>query len=133
MRFLKHRRALGLFLFLLFLEALYFLNRDYLRPTFRSNYYVVLLLGSLPNFLASLGAGLFFNFPILLDISALKQRWFVYVITIITLFLLILEELTPCMFGSRVGDINDMIASVIGSIISLLYFEKLKSGSELDR
>ncbi|GAF05107.1 hypothetical protein [Saccharicrinis fermentans] len=123
--FKRNNVSIRIVVTLFLLELLYLLNRDVLRPSFRSNEAVVVLLGSLPNFLAAFG--------VCLALIPLCLRWgdkkvgrsFVYLVSIICWGLLMQEEITPFAFGSCVNDVNDMIASTIGTAVGIGFYEML--------
>ena len=127
--FLKRNKvSIGIVVTLFLLELLYLLNRDILRPLYTSNEVVVVLLGSLPNFLAALGVSLAL-IPICLRWGDKKVgRSFVYLVSIICWGLLLQEEITPFAFGSCVSDVNDMIASTMGTAVGIAFYEILVLG-----
>ena len=113
----------SLLVVLLIMELLYLLNRDFLRPMFQSNTFVVMILGSLPNFLASLAAGIIFIPFSVRKLSVADGRLLVYLFSAVCLVLLIQEEISPFIFGSRINDVNDMITSCIGTFCSVIIYE----------
>ncbi len=116
----------SVFVTLILLEILYLLNRDLLRPSFRTNQIiVVVVLGSLPNFLASFGAGIAL-LPLCLNwLNKLTGRKVFYSVIVFIQGLLIEEEISPFLFGSRVNDLNDVIASIMGALFAILIYEVL--------
>ncbi|WP_066628520.1 hypothetical protein [Labilibacter marinus] len=111
---------------LIVLQLVYVLNRDYLRPSFQINNFIVVLLGSLPNFLAAFAAGIVFIPIALFYLNKRMGNYVVYSFTAICLTMLIREEFEPFMFGSIVNDFNDIVASIIGAVLALLLFEQTK-------
>ncbi|MGQ1787599.1 MULTISPECIES: hypothetical protein [unclassified Saccharicrinis] len=114
------------------LELLYLLNRDFLRPSYKSNEIIVVFLGSLPNFLAALGASMAIIPVGLKWLDNKMSRMVVYIFSMGCLGLLVQEEITPFAFGSCVNDVNDMIASSIGTVMGISLYELLRS-CRLDR
>jgi len=87
------------------------------------NTFVVMILGSLPNFLASLAAGIIFIPFSVRKLSVADGRLLVYLFSAVCLVLLIQEEISPFIFGSRINDVNDMITSCIGTFCSVIIYE----------
>lgn len=75
------------------------------------------IIGSSPNFIAS------FLIPVLIvDTKAQFKNKSVYIILITTL-LIILEEYFPVISGNVVFDTNDVVFSILGGLIALLYIK----------
>ena len=113
--------AINIFLFAL-LFGLVSLNKEILRPIFSHTSFVRILTGSFPNFIAAYIISLFFVNAVL--IRAPKYgRHIVYISSLLVFVILTIEELKPMWGASTYYDSFDILASGLGSLLSIMTFE----------
>jgi len=114
--------GINLTLFLL-LVGLIYINKTIFRPTFNENYLAQILTGSFPNFIAAFLISLCAVNPVLIRKPRLG-RMIVYLFTLCTMTVLILDELKS-IGASKQYDINDIVGSILGAILAVMTFEYL--------
>ena len=122
---LKNKRyiAINIILFAILYLSVTF-NKEFIRPVYGHSPIIGILTGSFSNFMAAYIISLFPIAPILArNIDIKKSRVIIYSISFIIFLILTLEELKPFVNASKTYDIYDIIASGLGSIISIITFE----------
>ena len=100
------------------------LNKEILRPAFNNSSLLKILTGCFPNFIAAYFICLAFVSAIL--IRKIKHgRLLVYISSIAVFTILMIEELKPMWGASTYYDIFDIIASGVGSTLSIFTYELL--------
>jgi hypothetical protein len=113
--------AINMFLFVL-LFGLVSLNKEILRPIFSHLTFVSILTGSFPNFIAAYIIILAFVNAVLT--RKLKYgRHIVYISSLLVFVILTIEELKPMWGASTHYDSFDILASGLGSLLSIMTFE----------
>jgi hypothetical protein len=113
--------AINIFLFAL-LFGLVSLNKEILRPLFSHISFVRILTGSFPNFIAAYIISLaFVNAVVTKELK--YGRLIVYISSLLVFVILTIEELKPMWGASTYYDSFDILASGLGSILSILTFE----------
>ena len=113
--------GINLFLFAILFGLISF-NKEFLRPLLDTIPSARILIWSFPNFIAAYVIGLFF----VNGVAARKpknSRFIVYIGSFLVFALLTFEELKPIWGVSTHYDSFDIIASGIGSLLSILTFE----------
>lgn len=102
------------------------LNKEILRPALNNSSLLKILTGCFPNFIAAYFISLAFVSAVL--IRKFKHgRLIVYSSSIAVFVILTIEELKPMWGASTHYDTFDIIASAVGSIITIITYELLKS------
>ncbi|PWJ40790.1 hypothetical protein [Sediminitomix flava] len=108
-------------LVIIFLGLLFVLNKEWLRPQFGEESFFTVVLGALPNFLgAIIGGALVVVFAFRLE--KLKGHVLMIFSAIMISAFLIYEEKYPQFLASKVTDVYDIYASVLGAITLLIYY-----------
>lgn len=113
--------AINIFLFAL-LFGLVSLNKEILRPIFSHLTFVGILTGSFPNFIAAYIISLAFVNAVLTRKSK-YGRHIVYINSLLVFVILTIEELKPMWGASTHYDSFDILASGLGSLLSIMTFE----------
>ena len=103
------------------LFVLIYINKTFIRPTVNNSHFIQILTGSFPNFIAGFIMSLCVVTPVLIRKPKFK-RIIVYTISLCIMSVLIFDELQS-LTASKQYDLNDVIGSVIGSMLALLMFE----------
>jgi len=99
-------------------------NKEYIRPAYGNSPIIGIITGSFPNFMAAYIISLFPVSPIISkNIKIKKARIIVYTISILVFFILTAEEIHPMWGASTQYDLYDILASAVGSLLSILTFE----------
>ncbi|NQU68712.1 MAG: hypothetical protein HQ510_12280 [Candidatus Marinimicrobia bacterium] len=107
------------------LFSLISLNKEILRPALNNSSLLKILTGCFPNFIAAYLISLASVSAVL--IRKFKHgRLFVYTFSIAVFAILMIEELKPMWGASTHYDTFDIIASAVGSIITIITYELLK-------
>ena len=116
-------RIIGINLFLFALLFLFItLNKKVLRPLVNSTSFVSVITGSFPNFIAAYMISLAFVNAILIR-KPQRDRLIVYLSSALVFIILTVEELFPIWGASTQYDPYDILASGLGSLLSILTFE----------
>jgi hypothetical protein len=125
---MKRKKALRVVGINLLLFALLFgvvsLNKQVLRPTFNHLSFANVILGCFPNFMAALIISLAVVNGVLLR-QPKHARLFVYLSSALVFVILTVEEILPMWGASTYYDTFDILASGLGSLLSVLFFELL--------
>ena len=113
--------GINLVLFAL-LYGLVSLNKKILRPEFSHLSFVSILTGSFPNFIAAYSISLAFVNAVLIR-KPQNGRLVVYVSSVFVFTILAIEEIIPFWGASTHYDPFDILASGLGSILSMVTFE----------
>jgi len=113
--------VINLVLFAL-LFGLVTLNKEILRPKFSHISFAHFLTGSFPNFIAAYIISLSFANAVLIR-EPKNGRLIVYVGSVLVCAILTIEEIVPMWGASTHYDSIDILASVIGSLLSIITFE----------
>jgi TRAP-type uncharacterized transport system fused permease subunit len=103
----------------LFRESLYKLN----------NQYITLFAGTAPNLIPSFLftlIGMFYIVPFFKGIDSINKPMFIWLINAFNMIIFLLIEYLHVIFNLGSWDNNDMIASLIGIIISTVIYFKLR-------
>ena len=101
------------------------LNKETLRPALNNSSLLKILTGCFPNFIAAYFISLAFVSAVL--IRKFKHgRLIVYSSSIAVFVILTIEELKPMWGASTHYDTFDIIASAVGSILTIITYELLK-------
>jgi len=123
---------INLFMFAFLFLSISF-NKEYLRPLYGQVYFIDVLLGSYPNFIAAAVISLF-SLKIGLSKNNRRGRIIFYAISFLVFLILTLEELIPYWGVSETFDKFDILASGLGCLLAVLIFELLagrrKGGNE---
>jgi len=98
------------------------LNKAILRPKFSHIPFISILTGSFPNFIAAYIISLFFVNAVLIR-KPQNGRLIVYVGSVLVFTILAIEEIYPLWGASTYYDPFDILASGLGSILSIITFE----------
>ncbi|MBN2890793.1 MAG: hypothetical protein JXL97_02910 [Bacteroidales bacterium] len=101
-------------------------NKEYLRPAFIHIPILNLLTGVFPNFIAAF----LISFGVVNAAVTRKfkrARLIVYLTAFFVFLILAFEEILPLWGASKVGDIRDIFASLIGSLLAIFTFEIIHS------
>jgi len=112
---------INIFLFAL-LFGLVSLNKEILRPLFNHITFLKILTGSLPNFIAAYIISLAFVNAVMIK-KPKYGRPIVYISSLLVFVILTIEELKPMWGASTHYDSFDILASGLGSLLSILTFE----------
>jgi len=127
--------GINLLLFAL-LFGLVSLNKGFFRPILNHILFFEILTGCFPNFVAAYIISLAFVNAILIR-KPKYGRMFVFISSLLVFVILTIEELKPMWGASTHYDSYDILASGIGSLLSILTFElitlkrKIKSKENL--
>ena len=100
------------------------LNKEILRPTLNGAGFQKIFTDCFPNFIAAFLIGLSFVSAVL--IRQIKHgRLIVYLSALVVFLILMIEEIKPMWGASEFYDLNDIMASGIGSFLSLVTYELL--------
>lgn len=124
-KILKNRKylAINLILFAILYLSVGF-NKEYIRPIYEHTPITGIITGSFSNFMAAYIISLFPVSPIISkNIAIKKARIIVYVVSILVFLILTTEEIYPMWGASTTYDLFDILASAIGSLLSILTFE----------
>lgn len=125
MRTRRKKMAINLILFAVLYFSVSF-NKEYIRPILGNTSILGIITGSFSNFMSAYIISLFpFSSVLSSNFSLRKSRLVVYVVAVIVFILLTIEEIKPYAGASKVYDVYDIIASGLGSILSILTFEIL--------
>jgi len=113
--------GINLVLFAL-LYGLISLNKEILRPKFSHISFINILTGSFPNFIAAYIISLAFVNAVLIR-KPQNGRLIVYIGSVLVFTILTIEEINPMWGASTYYDPFDILASGLGSIISIITFE----------
>ena len=113
--------AINIFLFAL-LFALVSLNKEILRPIFNHISIVRILTGSFPNFIAAYIISLAFVNAVVTR-EPKYSRLIVYISSLLVFVILTIEEFKPMWGASTQFDSFDILASGLGSLLSIMTFE----------
>ena len=97
-------------------------NKEILRPLYAQTSLVGFLTGCFPNFMAAFIISLCFVNGIVTR-KPKHERLFVYLSSIIIFVILAVEELMPMWGASTHYDLFDIVASGIGSLLTITIFE----------
>lgn len=98
------------------------LNKEFLRPTLSNSNFLKLLTGCFPNFIAAYLISLASVSAVLIR-KINHGRPIVYTCSIVVFIILMIEELNPMWGASTYYDIFDILASGIGSILTIITYE----------
>jgi hypothetical protein len=113
--------AINMFLFGLLFGLVSF-NKEILRPIFSHLTFVRILTGSFPNFIAAYIISLAFVNAVVT--RKLKYgRHIVYISSLLVFVIFTIEELKPMWGASTHYDSFDILASGLGSLLSIMTFE----------
>jgi len=98
------------------------LNKEILRPEFSHISFISILTGSFPNFIAAYIISLAFANAVLIR-KPQNGRLIVYVGSVLVFTILAIEEINPMWGASTYYDPFDILASGLGSILSIITFE----------
>jgi len=115
--------GINLVLFAL-LYGLVSLNKEILRPEFSHIAFISILTGSFPNFIAANIIGLAFVNAVLIR-KPQNGRLIVYAGSVLVFIILAIEEIHPIWGASTYYDPFDILASGLGSILSIIIFEMM--------
>ena len=113
--------GINFFLFAILFGVISF-NKDVLRPNYGHLPFWDIVLGSLPNFVAAYLISLAFVNGVIRK-STKHARLIVYSSSFIVFVLLAIEEIKPMWGASTSYDIFDILASLLGAILSVITFE----------
>ena len=113
--------GINLLLFAL-LFGLISLNKAFFRPTLNHILFFRILTGCFPNFVAAYIISFAFVNAILIRIPK-YGRMIVFISSLLVFIILTIEELKPMWGASTHYDSYDILASGIGSLLSILTFE----------
>lgn len=113
--------AINIFLFAL-LFGLVSLNKEILRPIFDHISFMKTLTGSFPNFIAAYIISLAFVNAVVTR-EQKYGRFIVYISSLLVFVILTIEELKPMWGASTYYDSFDILASGLGSLLSIMTFE----------
>ena len=113
--------AINIFLFAL-LFGLVSLNKEILRPIFSHISFVRILTGSFPNFIAAYIISLAFVNAVVTR-EPKYRRLIVYISSLLVFVILTIEEFKPMWGASTQYDSFDILASGLGSLLSIMTFE----------
>ena len=115
--------GINLVLFAL-LYGLVSLNKGIFRPNFSHISFIRILTGSFPNFIAAYIISFAFVNAVLIR-KPKKGRLVVYVSSVLVFTILAIEEINPIWGASTTFDPIDILASGLGSILSIITFERM--------
>jgi len=98
------------------------LNKEVLRPQFSHISFARILMGSFPNFIAAYIISLMFANAVLIR-KPQNGRLIVYVGSVLVFVVLAIEELIPMWGASTHYDALDILASGLGSALSIITYE----------
>ena len=101
---------------------MFHLNKEILRPEFSHISFINILTGSFPNFIAAYTISLAFVNAVLIR-KPQNGRLIVYVGSVLVFIILAIEEIMPIWGASTYYDPFDILASGLGSILSIITFE----------
>jgi hypothetical protein len=113
--------GINLVLFAL-LYGLVSLNKEFLRPKFSHIAFISILTGSFPNFIAAYIISLAVVNAVFIR-KPQNGRIIVYVGSVLVFTILAIEEIYPMWGASTYYDPLDILASGLGSILSIITFE----------
>lgn len=113
--------GINLILFAL-LYGLVTLNKEILRPELSHISFIRILTGSFPNFIAAYIVSLAFANAVLVR-KPQNGRLIVFVGSVLVFAILAIEEIIPFIGASTYYDPFDILASGLGSILSIITFE----------
>ena len=97
-------------------------NKEYLRPLYGHIYFIGILLGSYPNFIASYIISLFI-LKIALNKNIRFRRYIFYSFSFIVFVSLTVEELKPLWGVSKTFDLFDILANGLGCALAIITYE----------
>jgi len=100
------------------------LNKEYFRPYLSNSILSKIITGSFPNFIATYIISLLVVNPVLTT-KPRFGRMIVYISTFMISTIFTIEEFTSIVGASEHYDIYDIIASVLGSILTILTYESI--------
>lgn len=106
------------------LYGLVSLNKEILRPEFSHLSFINILTGSFPNFIAAYIISLAFVNAVLIR-KPQNGRLIVYVGSVLVFTILAIEEIFSIWGASTHYDLFDILASGLGSVLSIITFELL--------
>ena len=113
--------VINIFLFIL-LFGLVSLNKEIIRPIFSNILFLKILTGSFPNFIAACLISLAFVNAVV-TIGPKFARHIVYIGSLLVFVILTIEEVKPMWGASTYFDSFDILASGLGSLVSIITFE----------
>jgi len=113
--------GINLVLFAL-LYGLVSLNKEILRPKYSHSSFISILTGSFPNFIAAYIISLAFVNAVLIR-KPQNGRLIIYIGSVLVFTILAIEEILPMWGASTYYDPLDILASGLGSILSITTFE----------
>jgi hypothetical protein len=116
--------GINLVLFAL-LYGLVSLNKEILRPEFSHISFMRILTGSFPNFIAAYIISLAFANAVVIR-KPQNGRLIVYIGSVLVFTILAIEEIIPMWGASTYYDSFDILASGLGSILSIVTFELME-------
>ena len=123
---MKRKKILKIIVINLVLFALLYglvsLNKEVLRPEFSHISFASVLTGSFPNFIAAYIISLAFANAVLIR-EPQNGRLIVYLGSVLVCVILTIEELIPMWGASTHYDSIDILASGLGSLVSIITFE----------
>ena len=115
--------AINLILFAVLYFAVSF-NKEFIRPIIDDSNLLRILTGSFPNFIAAYIISFFPIAAILSkNINIKISRYIIYIVAFIVFLILTVEEFQPFFGASTVYDLYDIIASGLGSVLTIITFE----------
>lgn len=105
----------------LILIILFYINKRYLRPNYSDIIFVSTIIDCLPNLI---GAFIFSLLPMskALKHNLNKGRLVILICSVSVFAILTFEEYNPYLTASKTFDINDIIATGIGSFLAFIYY-----------
>ena len=97
-------------------------NKEYLRPLYGHIYFIGVLSGSYPNFIASYIISLFILKPAL-NRNIRYGRYIFYSFSFIVFAVLTVEELKPLWGVSKTFDSFDILANGLGCVLAIITYE----------
>ncbi len=110
------------FVLVAILYGLISLNKEILRPKFSHISFARILTGSFPNFIAAYITSFAFTNAVLIR-EPQNGRLVVYLGSVLVCVILAIEELIPMWGASTHYDSIDILASGLGSLLSIITFE----------
>jgi predicted neutral ceramidase superfamily lipid hydrolase len=100
------------------------LNKEFLRHTLNNTGFQKVFTDCFPNFIAAFLISLL-SVSAVLTRNTKHGRFIVYVCALVVFLILMIEEIKPMWGANEYYDSNDIIASGVGSFLTILTFELL--------
>jgi len=100
------------------------LNKEFLRPALNNPGFLKILTGCFPNFIAAYLISLL-SVPAVLIRKFKYGRLIVYVSAFVVFIILMIEEIKPMWGANEFYDFYDIIASGVGSLLTIMTYELL--------